>query len=252
MRTGLTVIAFAALSCAAPTASLAADPSTLTKTQAIQHVRTAIKTEFSAQLDTRPSCSRVSRLRFSCVGRWVAGPRSFRAIVTVVRTGLPTSPIDSYRIKATSGGRYLTPGRETKTGRIIVKTRPARLGQTLRLLGYDFGVHEEIEITPGVFTDPFVSTNEFLQPAPGTRFISVTATVRNVGQGRYDRGLSNGKLITAANVTITSAITVGCEGNLDVPAGEERIACVAFEVPFNTGIRQFEYSAGRETGAWRP
>lgn len=239
-----------------PCAALAAPP-TLSKRQAVSHVRTAVKQEFfNARTPRRPSCRRVARLRFTCRARWTDGFRRYSGKVVIKRTGLRTSPVDLYALKAVSGGsRFIRRERHRESGRIIVETRRARLGQLLRLTGAEDTT--DIEIVASAVADPF-PPDEFEEPPLGTRLVVVALGVRNRSRVRYDDSLSNGaKLVTSANTTISSISVRQCADSdaVSVPRGEVRVGCVGFAVPLRASVRQIEYRTnggfGRETGVWR-
>lgn len=173
----------------------------------------------------------------------------------IYRTGLRTSPVDLYRITARSGGgRFIPVRRHRESGRIIVETRRARLGQLLRLTGSDDNT--DIEIAAGPKVDP-LPAGEFEEPPAGTRYVAFGVRVRNRSRTRYDDTLSNGaKLVTTANTTIGTTFARQCTDldSVSVPPREVRIGCVVFAVPFSAVLRQLEYRAnggfGRETGVW--
>ena len=238
-----------------PVGAEAAPPS-LSKREAVRHVRTAVKQEFfNGRSSARPRCRRVARLRFSCHARWTDGFRRYRGRVTLRRTGLRTSPVDLYRIRAVSGGtRFIRRQRHRESGRIIVETRRARLGQLLRLTGSEDTT--DVEVVVGRIADPFPAA-EFEEPPAGTRYVVVAIGVRNRSAFRYDDNLSSAaKLVTTFNTTITSTTVSPCADgdSVSVPRGEVRVGCVGFAVPLRASVRQIEYRAngfGRETGVWR-
>jgi hypothetical protein len=238
-------------------AAAAAAPPTLSERQAIRHVRTAVKQEFfNARTPSRPRCRRVARLRFSCRARWTDGFRRYRGRVVIKSTGLRTSPVDLYGLRAVSGGsRFIRLERHRETGRIIVETRRARFGQLLRLTGAEDTT--DIEIVASSIADPFPA-GEFEEPPPGTRLVAVAIGVRNRSPVRYDDNLSNGaKLVTTGNTTISSILVRQCADSdaVSVPRGEVRIGCVGFAVPLGASVRQIEFRTnggfGRETAVWR-
>ena len=239
-----------------PAAAEAAPP-TISKREAVRHVRTAVQQEFfNARGPRRPRCRRVRRLRFTCVARWTDGFRRYRGRVAVYRIGLRISPVDLYRIRAVSGGsRFIRRERHRESGRIIVETRRARLGQFLRLTGSDDTT--DVEVVVRAIADPFPAA-EFEEPPVGTRYVVIGIGVRNRSRLRYDDSLSTGaKLTTTANTTIGSTLVSQC-ADIDlvsVPPREVRVGCVGFAVPLGAQLRQVEYRAsgglGRETGVWR-
>ena len=239
-----------------PTAAEAAPP-TISKREAVRHVRTAVKQEFfNTRVPRRPRCRRVARLRFTCLARWTDGFRRYRGRIAVYRTGLRTSPVDLYRIRAVSGaGRFIRRERHRESGRIIVETRRARLGQRLRLTGSEDTT--DVEVVAAAIADPFPAP-EFEEPPPGTRYVVVGIAVRNRSRLRYDDILSSGtKLVTTSNLTLASTLVGRCSDidTISVPRGEVRVGCVGFAVPLGARVRQVEYrpngGIGRETGVWR-
>jgi hypothetical protein len=238
-------------------AAVEAAPPTISKREAVRHVRTAVKQEFfNTRVVRRPRCRRVARLRFTCLARWTDGFRRYRGRVAVYRTGLRTSPVDLYRIRAVSGGgRFIRRERHRESGRIIVETRRVRLGQTVRLTGSEDTT--DVEVVVGAIADPFPAA-QFEEPPPGTRYVVVAIGVRNRSPLRYDDYLSSAaKLVTTSHTTLASTLVGQC-GDIDaisVPRGEVRVGCVGFAVPLGARVRQVEYRAsggiGRETGVWR-
>jgi hypothetical protein len=238
----------------APAAEAA--PRTLTAKQAVGHVRTAVKQEFfNARTPRRPRCRRVTRLRFSCRATWTDGFQRFSGRVVIYRTGPTTSPVDFYRLTASSGGRRFIPlQRYRESGRIVVETRRTRLARPLRLTGLDDST--DIEILAGLKIDP-LPAGEFDQPPPGTRFVAFGIGIRNRSRTRYDDSLSAAaRLVTTANTTIATTYVSPCSDAdaVSVPARETRVGCVVFAVPFGVALRQLEYQPnggfGRETGVW--
>ena len=251
-------LALAGILALALAAGAGAAPPTLTKRQAVRHVRIAVMEEFfNAQVTGRPRCRRVRRLRFGCRARWSDGFRRFRGKIAVYRSGLRTSPVDFYRIRAVSvsgTGRFARRQRHRARGRIVVEIRRARLGETLRLSGTN--EETDIEITAGPVVDP-LAPDEFEEPPTGTRYVAITIGVFNRSPLRYDDTLGSGaKLITTANTAIATAFVRRCSDtdSLSVPPREIRVGCVVFAVPFGVVLRQLEFRTnggfGRETGVW--
>lgn len=233
-----------------------ATPPTLGKRTAVREVRMAVKKSFfNADITRGPRCRRATRLRFSCRVRWTDGFRRYRARVAIYRSGLRTSPVDFFRIRAVSGGaRGVQRRRHRARGRIVVETRRARLGQTLRLTGSTDDT--DIEVTVGPMSDPFAA-GELEEPPVGTRYVAFVVSVRNRSSLRYDDSLSNGaKLVTTANTTLATTFVRRCSDTdaVNVPPREVRVGCVVFAVPFGAVMRQVEFRAnggfGRETGVW--
>jgi hypothetical protein len=249
MKSSLTVVlALAATGIAVPSA--AAQSATLTTTQAARSARLAVDQNRS-ETARGVRCTKRGKLKAVCSARWRSGVQTFRGSVTITRTGTALSPVDTFRIRATGRARFLAPERIDERGRVIVETRRARVNQTLRLFGYDFAP-DDIEITPVLAADPFVSPNEYSTPAAGTRFVAYTVNLRNVGKRRWTSGLYGFDAILQSGDAVDLAAAVGCDADADMAPGESRQACMAFEVPVGQAIRQLQLKVGSETGVWTP
>jgi len=232
---------------------------TLKKSEAVSNAQAAISDIGNDSHDHRPRCMRTARLRFNCTVRWADSDGDYRwsLRIRIVRLGPDVSPVDQYRV---TGNGFAAPGlpqlknvRVDEQGRIFVDTRRAKLGQTLRLFGLRFVDPTDVAVTPSPFVDPFVSDNEFEQPAPGSRFVATSVLVTNVGGRRADSTLGSSKLITTTADTIESASLSNCNTSIDIPAQEQRRLCIAFELPYGATVRQLEWGPGdEETGTWRP
>lgn len=241
----------------APAAHAAPPP--LTKAQATGYVRQVVKDDLYEEVGRRAiRCARRGAYKQVCVLHWRSSLHTFIGRTTITRSGIDTSPIDRYRLIVTDRSRYSRPERKVKIGRIAIDTRRAAFGQPLQLLGSDA---VDVIATPTRLIDPYTSTaysdGELIDtPDPGTRFLAIELSVRNVARRAYEDSFSNGaKLVTTDNHTIDTTYAAVCNGSgIKIPAGETRVGCVVFEVPFGVAIRQFEFATnsgyGVETGAW--
>ncbi len=252
MKRAVVVIAAAIAAMVAVAAPASARTPILSHQQAVKNARLAVKQEYRERT-SRPRCRARGRYRAVCRVRWHDGLRAFRGTVTVSRSrsGESVSPVDTYRIKATGTGEFVSRKRVNTRGRLIVETRKAHIGEALRLFGYDFDP-TDIEVTPHGAVDPFVSSNEFSVPDDGTRFVAYPVTVRNIGSERFDGGLYGFDMILTSGVKLDLASAVGCDADVDMAPGETREACIVFEVPIGVGIQQLQFAPGQETGIWRP
>jgi Domain of unknown function (DUF4352) len=231
-----------------PAAAQGAPPQ-LTKTQASTYARQAIKTALYTNVSARQvACVSRGAMKQVCAVRWSSGLRKTTGTVTITRSGIDTSPVDTYRIAVVERGKYSPTRRTVKNGRLVVETRTAKLGQPLRLLGYE---DSEVEITPGAYIDPYTSTSEYDTPAAGSRYVAVPVTVKNVGADRSEGSLYGARLVLTSGTTIDLAYVSGCDRPTDMAPGETRVGCVAFEVPFGAVIQQLEIPGGKETGVWK-
>lgn len=247
----VTPIGLIALAIAALPAPVTAAPA-LTKKQAITKARAVITAEFDSR-SSRPTCKRRTRSAATCTLRWSDGLRRYTGKVTLRRADPPHSPVDRYTLRGKGTARYLSTKRVRRSGRLVVQTRTARLGQPLRLLGIEDTT--EVEVTPGQYMDPY-PPGEFDTPSEGTRYVALELRVKNLGRERFDTALSNGsRFVLADHTTIEATFASGCSGLVAMAYGEVRIGCVVFEVPFGASIRQFEHGPesgfGQETGVWR-
>lgn len=247
-----------ALAAAYPSPAIAVVP-TLTKSKALGNAQAAISNIGNDSRDHRPRCTRAGRLLFNCTVRWADSDGDYRwnLRISIVRLAPDVSPVDQYRVTGRGLAAPELPQlknvRVDERGRIFVDTRRARLGQTLRLFGLRFVDPTDVAVNPSPFVDPFLSDNEFEQPAPGSRYVASSVLVTNVGSRRADSTLVSSKLITTSNDTIDSASLSNCNTSIDIPPSEQRRLCVAFEVPYGVSVRQLEWGPGNEeTGTWRP
>lgn len=239
--------------------SVLAAPPPLTGAEAVGYVRQVVKADLYETIGRRAvRCARRGAFRQVCALRWKSWIYAFAGRATITRSGLDTSPIDRYQLVVTQRTDGSRPRRKVRSGRIVIDTRRAAFGQPLQLLG-----NEEVDVivTPTRLIDPYASATysdgtPIDTPSPGTRFLAIELSARNVARGAYEDSFTNGaRLVTTANRTIDTTYAAGCNGSgIKIPAGETRVGCVVFEVPFGVAIRQFEFATnsgyGEETGAW--
>jgi hypothetical protein len=101
-----------------------------------------------------------------------------------------------------------------------------------------------MKLTLEKVTDPAVSTNPFVRPAQGNRYIAFTFTVENIGQKEAYVGTF--KLRTTDNFEYDRAIAIGvAEPSLDalqnLTSGGKTRGSVVFEIPTNAQVQWVKF-----------
>lgn len=133
----------------------------------------------------------------------------------------------------------------------------ARIGDTLTLAGTD---GESLAVTVNQVVDP-LQTGEFDTPDPGTRFVGIQITLRNVGSKAYSDSPSNGAtlLSTTDEQADTALVTSGPCGNefqssVKIAPGDTQRGCLPFQLSKSQrpGTFQFTLNSGfaDQTGQW--
>jgi hypothetical protein len=205
----------------------------------------------------RSDCDRRSRLRFNCRVRWNTGAGRYAGRITIWRTGTRIDYRDHYATsirqrEAFCERRCVTTHRDR--GLFVEDTRRARFGQGLTLLGQE---GELLRVTPQRIIDP-VPLAEYEEPPPAGRYLGVELALLNVGERRVDESLRNDtRLVLADGRTVEPGYPrhPSCSvGDANVPAGDLRLACVAFAVSPGDRLQAVEVTLnsgfGPETGLW--
>jgi hypothetical protein len=153
-------------------------------------------------------------------------------------------------IAAVTAAAALLPG----TAAAQETTKHAGFGESIVLRGQS---GEQIRVRPYRLEE--IPEQEFEEPAAGKRFVGVWVQFRNVGRRGWSSFIGNGaQLITTRGRAIDATVMVEgpCEtGQLRVPRGQMRRACIPFEVGFGARLRYFEFNLASgfadETGQWR-
>ena len=109
--------------------------------------------------------------------------------------------------------------------------------------------------------DPATSSNQFLQPDSGKRFVATPITIKNSSSGTISPNiLFEGALIDKANQSYNSAVVSSvseCQdfaSNLKVASGDSATGCIVFEVPTGNAAAKFQYTPSSgfssNTGQW--
>ena len=243
----------AMMALAAPAAaqqSLQGPPATLSIKMAKKGSKQAVDGRLSLDRKTfRSSCRRRARLRVTCRARWepAASFRRQRGTITIKRTGTRGSPTDSYRLL--KGGRTLR-------GTLKTATRRANLGSPLTLSADQD--ETTVRITVGRPVDN-LPAREFSEPRPGTRYVGYPVTYVNTGDRPFTTFLANDSRVVLSSGQTLEPSSFGAaapcdQSDLLVPAGQQRVGCIVFELPFGAVPRLLEMNLdsrnSEETGQW--
>lgn len=210
-----------------------------------------MKTVASQATRIRSTCPPLDAVARECVVSWQEYDRTWKGTVYVERGGPDASPVERWELAAKSKAHGAPTMRLRKSGRVLVATRRARIGQPLELLTYG---EPDALISFGAPTDPWTAPNEWSTPPAGTRWVAFPATVTaGPGTKRLSTTAGLARVVLADGVeTVEATGESGCYGSFDMAPGETRQACALFSVPLGVGWSQLEWSAGEETGVWLP
>ena len=132
----------------------------------------------------------------------------------------------------------------------------SKLGGTITLRGGDSG--EQIQVTLLSVRDPAPSSDSFIQPDPGNRYVGIRLRLRNVGTTVYNDSPSNGaSVIDRADQEFSASIFAAVKPELGSPTirpGDQRVGWITVEVPKTSRLRTFQFTLssgfGPETGEW--
>ncbi|MFI6511577.1 DUF4352 domain-containing protein [Streptosporangium sp. NPDC050855] len=133
----------------------------------------------------------------------------------------------------------------------------AKVGETITVKGRQPGV--EVAVTLNRVIDNATSSNQFLQPDPGTRYVAVELTLKNVGRQVYtDSPIMGADLIDTEGqqhrTTLMSDVKEGVPfgGSITVAVGDTRKGLIVFKVPANAkpAKLQFGVMLSSEKGEW--
>lgn len=139
------------------------------------------------------------------------------------------------------------------------KAQRAAVGSTLTLKGNEDG--QQIAVTVKKWVDPAQSSQEFVEPQAGNRYVAAQVELRNTGTAAYDDSPSNGATVADAdgqqfNATMTMGITAGPEfpGSVKIAPGGKALGFIVFEVPkaSKISLMHFGLNSGfaEQTGQW--
>lgn len=140
------------------------------------------------------------------------------------------------------------------------KKQTAQIGDALTLTGQEPG--QQIAVTLKKWADPAKSSDEFMKPQDGQRWVAGQFELKNTGTKAYSDSPGNGAQVADTkgqrfHATIAGGnLTVGAEmtSALKLPVGEKALGWIVFEIP--TGAKpksvQFTMNSGfaEQTGQW--
>jgi hypothetical protein len=134
----------------------------------------------------------------------------------------------------------------------------AAVGDSLTLKGNNDG--EQLSVTLKKWADPAKSSDEFMQPQQGKRWVAAQFELVNTGTAVYDDSPANGAQVADADgqrfTTTFADITAGpsMASAVKLPKGEKALGWIVFEVPKASKIAsvQFTMNSGfsNQTGQW--
>ncbi|GAA3027174.1 DUF4352 domain-containing protein [Streptosporangium longisporum] len=189
-------------------------------------------------------------------------------IGTIVLVSSTTSGDSQLRTAPDTGQRFLAPppteaGQPADAGQSLAdppaeqQGQVAKVGETITVKGMKPGV--EVAVTLNRVIDNATSTNQYLQPDPGTRYVAVELTLKNMGQQVYtDSPIMGADLIDTEGqqhrTTLMSDVKEGVpfSGSITVSPGDSRKGLIVFKVPTNAkpAKLQFGVMLSRDKGEW--
>lgn len=149
---------------------------------------------------------------------------------------------------AAADGQQASPQPEAQSG-------PATLGDSITLETFE---ESDIQVTPVQIRDPARSSNQFIEPDPGNRYVGIRVRIRNTGNAPYDDSPSNGAaVIDAGDVEWDASVFDAIEpalGSVRIAPGDARVGWITFEVGQNSRLRTFQFSTNSgfgNSGEWR-
>jgi len=133
----------------------------------------------------------------------------------------------------------------------------ATIGGSITLRGNDDGAL--MQVTALGVRDPASSSNSYIHPDPGNRYVAVRVRLRNVGTAAYSDSPSNGaNLVDRDDQEFSASVFDAVEpslGTLRIRPGDQRVGWITFEVSATSRPRLFQLTLdsgfGPETGEWR-
>ena len=140
------------------------------------------------------------------------------------------------------------------------KKQTAKVGDTLTLTGQEPG--QRLAVTLKKWADPAKSSDEYMQPQDGQRWVAAQFELKNTGRAAYRDSPGNGAQVAYTQgqrfqSTIAGApLTTGPEmtADLKLPVDETALGWIVFEIPKNAkpASVQFAMNSGfaDNTGQW--
>lgn len=136
---------------------------------------------------------------------------------------------------------------------------PAKVGDSITLKGNTPGSEVTVVVTKVV--DPTTSTNQFITPAAGSRYVAVQFQINNTGTAAYSDSPSNGAKVADSSgqqfdSTYTSAVSAGptLPSSVKLTPGGKALGYIVFEVPTTSKVSLIQFgtdSGFGGTGEWQ-
>ena len=170
----------------------------------------------------------------------LSGCGSQTVVKTVTTTKTAPSPTTQNSTEASAGSAH-----------------KAKVGDTLTLPG---NTGESLAVTVNGVIDP-LPQSEFDTPEPGSRFVGIEITLKNVGSKAYSDSPSNGATLLSttneqANSTLVASGPCGSSfaSSVKIAPGDLQRGCIPFQLPQaqQPGTFQFTLNSGfaDQTGQW--
>lgn len=165
-----------------------------------------------------------------------------------------TTPLANPPTTVTSSTTANAPAKTTAAAAPVKK---AKVGDTIEFTDHD----THLQLTLVKLVDPVKSTNEFMTPAAGSRYVAVQLRIVNVGSKAFSDDPMAGTKAKDADGQVFDAsfspadTTVGqrMSSDLTLAPGEKGLGVMTFEVPTAVKLVTVEYAAnsfGGNTAQW--
>jgi Domain of unknown function (DUF4352) len=169
------------------------------------------------------------------------------AAAALLLAGCSTSEptVNTQPVKAPAVANSSTADAPTKTA-TSAPAKKAKVGDTLELT--DRNTH--LQVTLVKLVDPVKSTNEFMTPTAGKRFVAVQMRIVNVGTKVFtDDPMSgtqakdgDGQVFDASYMPLDTEVGQQMDSGLTLAPGEKTLGVMTFEVPAGVKLVTVEYT----------
>ncbi|QKW21288.1 DUF4352 domain-containing protein [Kitasatospora sp. NA04385] len=173
-------------------------------------------------------------------------------------SSVATAPKSSAAAPAATGGEASAPAAAPESGGAGAPA-VAKVGDTIALTGLE--KKDTADVTLVKVVDPAESSNEYLQPAEGKRYVSVQFRIKATGSAAYtDTPATGAKLIDAQGQSFTSTFAetkAGPEfpGSVNIAPGDSSLGFVTFEIPADAKPDKVQYALNsgfaEQSGQWK-
>lgn len=183
----------------------------------------------------------------------MTGRRS--AVVVLLMLSTACSPTTLKTVADTPSSSQPSADAPTDTPTSQPPPAAAGIGDTITLAVSDGG---QVQMTALKVIDPAKSSNEYIQPEAGNRYVAVRFRIHNVGPAVFEDSPSNGAKIIDRDdqqhdASLFDAVEPGL-GSLKIAPGASRVGFITFEVPKAAKVKIVQWTPesgfGDETGEW--